>query len=306
MNSANKALCFRILVIVLTAIIWIIGGVVLGFSIWLRLDFWINQYVGASDELQKYTVAVYIFIATGALIILFGIVGVYGAARPDKWGLVAYLIFLPLILILMVGAGVYGYIYREEIETTIKNSQFLREMVQKKYSIDPKVTNAFDYMQWELKCCGGTSYTDYMESVWRQNDLHFENRRNKAPLTCCNDYWKYKDAPGSEFGYCSIYLIDPDTSGNQLPTELNYKLFRKGCGEAIVEFFEENIGIIAAIGFSIVGLLVLDIIFVSLLLYFLRKAPAPREDDVVYEMARTQEKSPYPARGGPYANLYQS
>ena len=67
----------------------IIGGVVLGFSIWLRLDFWINQYVGASDELQKYTIGVYIFIATGSLIILFGIVGVYGAARPDKWALVA-------------------------------------------------------------------------------------------------------------------------------------------------------------------------------------------------------------------------
>ena len=51
---------------------------------------------------------------------------------------------------------------------------------------------------------------------------------------------------------------------------------------------------------------VIDIILVSLLLYYLRKAPIPREDDVVYEMARTQEKSPYPARGGPYANLYQS
>ena len=48
-----------------------------------------NQYVSADDELQKYTVAVYIFIATGALIIIFGIVGVYGAARPDKWALVA-------------------------------------------------------------------------------------------------------------------------------------------------------------------------------------------------------------------------
>ena len=67
----------------------IVGGVVLGFSIWLRLDFWVNQYVGASDELQKYTIAVYIFIATGAVIIIFGIVGVYGAARPDKWALVA-------------------------------------------------------------------------------------------------------------------------------------------------------------------------------------------------------------------------
>ena len=61
----------------------------LGFSIWLRLDFWVNQYVSADDELQKYTIAVYIFIATGALIIIFGIVGVYGAARPDKWALIA-------------------------------------------------------------------------------------------------------------------------------------------------------------------------------------------------------------------------
>lgn len=306
MNTSSKALCFRILVIILTAIIWIIGGVVLGFSIWLRLDFWINQYVGASDELQKYTIGVYIFIATGSLIILFGIVGVYGAARPDKWALVAYLIFLPLILMLMIGGGVYGYIYREEIEGTIRNSQILREMVQKKYGIDDKVTNAFDYMQWELKCCGGTSYTDYLQSVWMLNDLHYQNRRDKAPLTCCQDYWKYKDAPGSEFSYCSIYLIDPDTSGNILPSDLNGKLFRQGCGDAIVEFFEENIGIIAAIGFSIVGLLFIDIIFVSLLLFYLRKSPAPNEDDVVYEMARTQEKSPYPARGGPYANLYQS
>lgn len=306
MNSSSKALCFRILVIILTAIIWIIGGVILGFSLWLRLDFWINQYVGASDELEKYRVAVYIFIATGALIILFGIVGVYGAARPDKWALVAYLIFLPLILFLMIGAGVYGYIYREEIETTIQNSQILREMVQKKYGIDPKVTNGFDYMQWELKCCGGTSYTDYLSSVWSLNELYYEKRRNKAPLTCCEDYWKYKDAPGSEFSYCSMYLIDPDAAGQPLPTDLNAKLFKRGCGKAFVEFLKDNFSIIAGVGFAIVGLLLLDIIFVALLLFYLRKSPAPREDDVVYEMARTQEKSPYPARGGPYANLYQS
>ena len=48
------------------------------------------------------------------------------------------------------------------------------------------------------------------------------------------------------------------------------------------------------------------IIFCACLLFFMRKSPPLREDDVVYEMARTQEKSPYPARGGPYANLYQS
>lgn len=51
---------------------------------------------------------------------------------------------------------------------------------------------------------------------------------------------------------------------------------------------------------------IVTIAVVSVTICFTRKAPAPRQDDVVYEMARTQEKSPYPARGGPYANLYQS
>lgn len=45
----------------------------------------------------------------------------------------------------------------------------------------------------------------------------------------------------------------------------------------------------------------------SILIYLLRRVPMPQSDDVVYEMARTQEKSPYPTRGGgPYANLYNN
>lgn len=50
------------------------------------------------------------------------------------------------------------------------------------------------------------------------------------------------------------------------------------------------------------------IILTSVLLYLYNSRYTPYEannDDVVYEMARCQEKSPYPTRGtGPYANLY--
>ena len=78
----------------------LIGAAVLGFSIYLRVDYWINQYVGANEELAKYTVFVYVFIAGGALTVLFGIVGIYGAARPDKLALIVVSILILYIFII--------------------------------------------------------------------------------------------------------------------------------------------------------------------------------------------------------------
>ena len=54
-------------------------------------------------------------------------------------------------------------------------------------------------------------------------------------------------------------------------------------------------------------ILLVAIFLTSALIHKLRRPPlmANNDDDVVYEMARSQEKSPYPTRG-PYANLYNS
>lgn len=79
---------FSMLLYWLFVFLQLIGVAILGFSIYLRVDYWLNQYVAASDELTKYTVAVYIFIAMGSVIILFCIVGIYGAIRPDKAALI--------------------------------------------------------------------------------------------------------------------------------------------------------------------------------------------------------------------------
>ncbi|KAH3887864.1 tetraspanin-1-like isoform X31 [Dreissena polymorpha] len=307
MASSRLALCFRILTIILAILIWIIGGAILAFSIYLRVDYWINQYVQASSELQAYSISVYVFIATGACIIVFCIVGIYGAARPDKCALIVYTIFLPILLCALIGGGVYAYVYREEIENTVKNSNTLLRLVQEKYGNDARVTHSINFMQKELMCCGGIAYTDYLESFWA-NDYTSEKpeeRKNMAPLTCCKDYKRYEDIPITEYRYCPIYTSDANQIGNPLK-DINPNINRKGCGEAFVDFFQEHIKTAAAICFTIVGLLFLAIVFAALTLFHLRKAPVSREDDVVYEMARTQEKSPYPARGTPYANLYQS
>ncbi|XP_052798010.1 tetraspanin-36-like [Mya arenaria] len=307
MASSKLCFCFRVLTIITACLLWLIGVAILGLSIYLRVDYWINQYVLADDALQAYTTSVYVFIGVGVLIFIFTIVGIFAAARPDKMALIVYLGFLPLLLAGMLSGGVLAYVYREEIENTVKNSDLLPTLIKEKYSVVSRVTHSIDYMQKELVCCGGYSYTDYVESVWA-NDYQSEKpgeRKDMAPLTCCADYKRYEDISYSEYKYCRMYVSDPEETANQLQTP-NPNINKKGCGQAFVDFIQENITYPAIIAFVIVGLQILCIVFTALTLYHLKKSPEPREDDVVYEMARTQEKSPYPARGGPYANLYQS
>lgn len=301
MNSYKKSCCFRIITIVLGVLIWLVGGAVLGFSIYLRTDYWINTYIMASNELSKYQVAIYIFIVTGAVVVLIAMVGIYGAIRPDKCALIVYLVSICLMLVLIVSSGVYGYIYREQIENTIQNSKLLKNVVLQKYGIDQMVTTGIDFMQKELQCCGGQYFTDYKGSVWALDGRFAEERDQKAPLTCCSDYKRYEDISSISYKYCSMYILD---FNNPLPQE-NENIYKTGCSKAIVMFFQKNIDIVAPIAFCIVGLVTLAIVFVSLLLFHLRKVPPQNEDDEVYAMARTQEKSQYPARGGLYSNFYQ-
>lgn len=52
------------------------------------MDFFINQYIQAADELRTVLVAVHVIIAVGVSLLIFGIIGIYGAARPKIWALI--------------------------------------------------------------------------------------------------------------------------------------------------------------------------------------------------------------------------
>ena len=68
------------------------GGGIFGFCLWVLLDFFINQYVQASDELKTVLVIVHVIIVVGVALLIFGIIGIYGAARPRRWALITVII----------------------------------------------------------------------------------------------------------------------------------------------------------------------------------------------------------------------
>ncbi|CAE1321274.1 unnamed protein product [Acanthosepion pharaonis] len=77
----------------------------------------------------------------------------------------------------------------------------------------------------------------------------------------------------------------------------------EGCGHAIVNLVEQHLLPITGIVIAILALQLFGFLFIVLLICYLRKPPPQQPDDVVYEMARTQEKAPYPTRGNTYSNL---
>lgn len=313
MTWERSVCCLRVFTVIVTAILWLFGGGIVGFCLWVLLDFFINQYVKSADELRTVFVIVHVIIAVGVALLIFGIIGIYGAARPRRWALIMFLICLVCVTLTLLGGTIYCFVYQAEIKQGVKDSQLMARIVKKDYGSNSAVTSAFNYMQRELHCCGGVSYTDYAESNWistvcsnEQNpEVCDRHGKGKVPLSCCKNSYYYENQL-EHYQYCLMYI--EDQSGAVLPKP-NADMYQTGCRESIVQFLEDTVLSVLGVALSITVLVVLllAICLTSALIHKLRSPPlmSNHDDDVVYEMARSQEKSPYPTRG-PYANLYNS
>lgn len=281
------------------------------------MDFFINQYIQAADELRTVLVAVHVIIAVGVSLLIFGIIGIYGAARPKIWALILYLICLVCVTLVLLSGAIYCYVFRIEIKNSVKNSDVLKKALINSYGSNSAVTSAFNFMQKELHCCGGTSYTDYAESQWILSvciglddpSVCEQLKNEKVPASCCSNSHFY-EGQGSMYQFCPMYKTNPGQGGQDNTfKEAGDWLYTTSCRESIVKFLDDQVLTVLGLGLSIAVLVVLllAIFLTSALIHKLRRPEmlSNHDDDVVYEMARSQEKSPYPTRG-PYANLYNS
>ncbi|GFR73455.1 tetraspanin [Elysia marginata] len=201
-----------------------------------------------------------------------------------------YLVSVVLAMCLTIGSVVYGSIYRDELERTLLKSDFLQDTIQKKYFDDKQnqVTRAVDIMQSELECCGGEGPLDYREAVWRlQKDKLVE-----LPASCCKRYLQHKDRTKT----CYLFKSDTDK-------EKSEDVWQNGCKKNLQEFLDNYIIVIISIAAVYFLLQLICMIVTSILIHVLNSLYVPQPDDIVYDMAHNQEKSPYPSRGD-YRDYY--
>ncbi|KAL3268487.1 hypothetical protein HHI36_007598, partial [Cryptolaemus montrouzieri] len=169
---------------------------------------------------QEFNVAPVLTIIVGAIVFITAFFGCCGAIRESTCMLTTYAIILLSIFIIQVAIGVFAFIQ-------VKNTSDFKQQIQKglqktmdKYGSNTEATEAVDFTQTLLECCGVNSPSDW----------HFSN--GSLPLSCCS------------------------RQGNScLPT--SNSLHDQGCTEALINFLKK---IAKVLGYVIIGIAATEII----------------------------------------------
>ncbi|XP_010897718.1 tetraspanin-7 [Esox lucius] len=208
----------KTLLIVYSFVFWITGAILLAVGVWGK--FMLGPYISLIAE--NTTNAPYVLIGTGTIIIVFGLFGCFATCRGSPWMLKLYAMFLSLVFLAELVAGISGFVFRHEIKGT-----FLRTYTDAvlNYDAEDEKSLAVDNVQISLRCCGVYNYTSWLGSVYYP--------ANGFPPSCC-----------SNSSDCSLKDLRNTTINH---TKIN----QQGCYELVTSFLETNMAIIAGVTFGI-------------------------------------------------------
>lgn len=196
----------------------ITGVILLAVGVWGKLT--LGTYISLIAE--NSTNAPYVLIGTGTTIVVFGLFGCFATCRGSPWMLKLYAMFLSLVFLAELVAGISGFVFRHEIKDT-----FLRTYTDamQNYNGNDERSRAVDHVQRSLSCCGVQNYTN-----WSTSPYFLEHG---VPPSCC--------------------MNDTDCNPQDLHnlTVAATKVNQKGCYDLVTSFMETNMGIIAGVAFGI-------------------------------------------------------
>ncbi|XP_005995321.1 tetraspanin-7 [Latimeria chalumnae] len=218
METKPVITCLKTLLIVYSFVFWITGVILLAVGVWGKLT--LGTYISLIAE--NSTNAPYVLIGTGTTIIVFGLFGCFATCRGSPWMLKLYAMFLSLVFLAELVAGISGFVFRHEIKDT-----FLRTYTEAihNYNANDEKSRAVDDVQRSLHCCGVQNYTNWSTSIyWSENGI---------PQSCC------------------VNISDCHPHDLHDMTTAASKVYSRGCYDLVTNFMETNMGIIAGVAFGI-------------------------------------------------------
>ncbi|XP_061572217.1 tetraspanin-7-like [Cololabis saira] len=214
--------CLQFLLLLYSAIFWVTGVVLLSIGLWWR--FMLGPYTllistGSSGGSSS---APYVLVGAGAAIVLFGLFGCFATCRGKCWMLKLYAVFLTLVFVTELVAGISGFVFRHEIKGTFLTTY--SDAVIRYDGRDDR-SLAVDNVQRSLHCCGVYNYTSWFSSR----------------------YFSVGGIPSS----CCVRFSDCSRADMKNQTLAAGKVHKQGCYELVVSFLARNMGIIAGVTFGI-------------------------------------------------------
>lgn len=212
------------------------GLTVLGVGIWSLV---VNEHYMNLLSSGAFAVTAYLLVVAGGMVVVLTVIGCIGMFRENKECIMFYAIFLLLIFLMELAAGVVAYIYNDKLHDELTTS--LSETFTTNYQFDDGITSSIDSLQKEWKCCGAGEYADWQQSRWI---IENPDIPNKVPDSCC------------------ITILE--TCGRM---DHPSNIWWNGCILALEDEVEKNLVILGAIGLGFCALQLFGILF-SCCLYF--------------------------------------
>ncbi|XP_069389235.1 tetraspanin-7 isoform X1 [Paralichthys olivaceus] len=248
METKPVITCLKTLLIVYSFVFWITGAILLAVGVWGKLM--LGPYISLIAD--NSTNAPYVLIGTGTVIIVFGLFGCFATCRGSPWMLKLYAMFLSLVFLAELVAGISGFVFRHEIKGTFHRTYTDAVL---NYNAEDEASRAVDNLQHKLRCCGVYNYTSWLASVYYPS--------NGIPASCCfnssdcnpEDLRNTTIAPNKVFHQIISQLpILPLTCTNNISLyrlQTNLPPVFQGCYELVTSFMETNMAIIAGVTFGI-------------------------------------------------------
>ncbi|XP_059413357.1 tetraspanin 35 [Carassius carassius] len=234
--------CFgflKTMMFIFNGIIFLAGAAILGVGIWVKVDSgsvlsFLQNIQGAPGELGQVLNVGYLLIAVGAVLLILGFLGCWGAIRESRCMLLLFFIIILLVFIAEVAGAIVLLVFKPVAENLIKQlgSEAVKS-IRNDYGKNPDVTGLWNTTMTTLKCCGFNNYTDFTNSF-------FVNDTKSYPFQCCN----------------RVPCVEFTAFNSTIP----------GCFPALKKLVDDNAVIIIAVALGIAAL-ELAAMIVSMILY---------------------------------------
>lgn len=188
-----------------------------------------------------------LLVVVGCIIFFVTFFGCCGAIKEHHCMTLAFSVFLSLILLIELGAGIASYAFRQQVGTIIESNmeKGLQNYGKQTYK---GVTETWNIVQHELKCCGAQEYKDWENTTFSSQD-------NSVPDSCC-----LSDVEGCGKGILAM-------ADEQVPKII----YTNGCLDKLKEVIEGNVAALGGIGVGIAVIQFAGIIFACVLAATIRK-----------------------------------
>ncbi|KFZ68307.1 Tetraspanin-1, partial [Podiceps cristatus] len=199
------------------------GGTLLGVGIWVTVDgqSFVDIFGAVSSSVLQVVNVSYFLIVIGAILLVIGFLGCYGAQKESKCLLMMFFSVVLIIFIAEIAAAVVVLVYTGLAETLL--TAVVTPLLKEKYGADKSLTHIWNVTMMEVHCCGLSNYTDFTDSPWYKKEGTYL-------------------APCSVRG--SLPLARPHRHGCLL----------QGCFDQILEEIKTNAGVVGGVAAGIAAL----------------------------------------------------